>query len=68
MKTIATFATCILMAGSAAAVEPQAKAAAKPRPAAAVQSPASAASKAADIKVAAADDYRLERESCCGPQ
>jgi hypothetical protein len=70
MKMVNELVACILLAGAAiiaVAAEPQIKVAvvevAKIAPSKPVAKPA--AVKASE---AAVHDYRLERESCCGPQ
>ena len=69
MRKITEIAACILLAGAtilAVASEPQIKVAATDAAVAKAAKPA----KAVVVKPteAVVHDYRLERESCCGPQ
>ena len=67
MKTIILLTASILLAGSAFAAEPQIKVAVADLGKAVAAKPAVKPAQPAKTSTAA-PDYRLERESCCGPQ
>lgn len=68
MKKVSVLAACVLLAGSALAAEPKTKVVVAQANKVVVAKTATKAVRPVAKTSEAVYDYRLERESCCGPQ